>query len=64
MPEDHPLTVRLDGRSMDALWRVSREDFPGYTLEALAAKLIRDELIRIGVLPLGLADRSKHAGKG
>ena len=61
---DHALTIRLSGDAMDALWRVHREDFPGATLEALGAKLIRDELVRMGVLALPAANRSKGARRG
>lgn len=63
MPADdtHPLNLRLSGAEMDALWKVSREDFPGYTLEALGRKLIQDELIRMGVLDLPSSNRSKGA---
>lgn len=61
--EPHTLTVKLDGDAMTALWKVSREDFPGYTLEALGAKLIRDELVRMGVLALPKGNRSKRAGR-
>jgi hypothetical protein len=63
MTAPHPLTVHLDGDAMEALWKVSREDFPGYSLEALGAKLIRDELVRMAVLKLPSANRSKHAGR-
>lgn len=59
--ERHPLTIRLDGAAMDALWTVHREDYPGYTLEAVGARLLRDALINMGVLPLGSANRGPGA---
>lgn len=63
-PERHPLTIRLDGAAMDALWTVHREDFPRETLEAVAERLLRDALIGMGVLPLGSENRGKGARSG
>lgn len=57
----HPLHIELSGDEMDALWRVSREDFAGKSLEAVARKLIRDELVRMGIMALPAENRSRGA---
>lgn len=57
----HTLTLKLSGAEMDALWRIFREEFPNTSLEATAQALLRDELVRLGVLPLPEANRSRGA---
>lgn len=64
MSEPHKLTIELSGDEMDALWRLSRETFPGHSLELLARKLVQDSLIACGVLSLSPANRSKGARRG
>lgn len=58
------LTVRLPGDVSAALATYRREMHPGRTDEAVAAYLIRDALVHLGVLPLPEKDRGKAAGRG
>lgn len=57
----HGLQIELSGDEMDAPWRGSREDFAGKSPEAVARKLIRDELVRMGIMPLPAENRSRGA---
>jgi hypothetical protein len=56
-----PLLIQLGAEEWDALERVRAEGFPNASLAAIARKLIRDDLVRQGVLPLTTANRSRGA---
>lgn len=57
-----PLMDRLAPDQRVALTALRDEIYPGYTLDAVATKLLRDALIGCGVLALPRANRSCHAG--
>jgi hypothetical protein len=57
------ITNHLSPEELQALEKLRSEVFPTYSSEAVAKKLLRDALIGAGVLPLGSANRSRHAGR-
>lgn len=56
------LRVKLSGEVSAKLATYRREMHPDYSDEAVAAYLIRDALIGLGLLPLPAKDRGKAAG--
>jgi hypothetical protein len=58
----YPLLIQLSEDERAALERVRAEGFPSASLAAMARKLIRDDLVRQGVLPLPRENRSRWAG--
>lgn len=57
------LSVKLPSDVSAKLATYRREMHPNYSDEAVAAYLIRDALIGLGLLPLPAKDRGKAAGK-
>lgn len=61
---DHAkLTIALSTEVAAKLATYRREMHPTYTDEQVAAYLIRDALVHLGVMPLPKENRSKHAGR-
>jgi hypothetical protein len=72
MPGDNPgqyatgrtLTIKLSSDVSAKLATYRREMHPGRTDEAVAAYLLRDALIGLGLLELPEGDRGERAGRG
>jgi hypothetical protein len=60
---EHPITVQLSADEHAALERARIECFPNASLAAMARKLIRDDLVRQGLMPLPRENRSRWAGR-
>lgn len=57
------LTIKLSGDVCAKLATYRREMHPNHSDEAVAAYLIRDALIGLGLLPLPEKDRGRAAGQ-
>jgi hypothetical protein len=61
---DHStLEIKLSNATRAKLATYGREMHPGRTLEQVADYLIRDSLVRLGVMELPKGNRGKMAGK-
>lgn len=60
---DRRLGIKLPARVSAKLATYRRQDHPDMTDEEVVAYLVEDSLVRLGMLELPGANRSKHAGR-
>lgn len=62
-PRKKQYVIRLPDAEVEAVEAVRAELWPDYTMEAVIHRLLREELIRHGLLALPKANRGKAAGR-